>query len=147
MVETDIKKIMIATDGSENVKHAVDWGINLAKALQANVIAINIVPRVGFMLSMRGDKWIQEYREYLKEVGDEAIKYVVDVGQSKGIEVDTIIIEDRNPIDAIIEYANANDIDLIVMGTCGMTGLTRIILGSVAENVVRHAKKPVVVIP
>jgi len=50
------------------------------------------------------------------------------------------------PAEEIIDYAEKNDIDLIVMGTLGLTGVKRFLIGSVAENVVRHSKVPVLVV-
>jgi nucleotide-binding universal stress UspA family protein len=125
----------------------VDWGIGLGKANGANVSALYVVPPTGFLHSMRGDMWVKEYIRYLSEEGKKAIEYVVDVGQNAGVEVDTLIIKDKNPVDAIIDFATENDIDLIVMGTQGKTGVEHVLLGSVAENVVRSAKRPVLVIP
>jgi len=142
-----IKKILIATDGSDNVKSAVDWGIALAKVNCAQITALYVLTPTGFLHSMRGDKWVKEYFDYLREQGKKAIEYVVDIGQYAGVEVDTLIIKDKNPVDAIIDFATENDMDLIVMGTQGRTGVERALLGSVAENVVRYAKKPVLVIP
>ena len=142
-----IRKILIATDGSDNVKNAVDWGIGLAKENCAEIIALYVLTPTGFLHSMRGDMWVKEYIRYLSEEGKKAIEYVVDVGQTAGVEVDTLIIKDKNPVDAIIDFATENDIDLIVMGTLGKTGVEHVLLGSVAENVVRSAKRPVLVIP
>jgi nucleotide-binding universal stress UspA family protein len=142
-----IKKILITTDGSDNVKNAVDWGIGLGKANGATVSALYVVPPTGFLHSMRGDMWVKEYISYLKKEGKKATEYVVDIGHNEGLKVETIIVEDKNPGDAIIDFATENDIDLIVMGTQGKTGLDHILLGSVAENVVRYAKRPVLVIP
>ncbi|HML26334.1 MAG TPA: universal stress protein, partial [Methanomethylovorans sp.] len=69
------------------------------------------------------------------------------IGNKEGVEVECVIIDGKTPADGIVDYATENNIDLIVMGTLGLTGLTHILLGSVAENVVRHAKRPVLVIP
>ncbi|AFV22237.1 protein of unknown function DUF1538 [Methanolobus psychrophilus R15] len=87
------------------------------------------------------------YYNYLREEGKKAIDYVVDIGLHEEVKVDAIIIKDKKPVDAIIDFAAENDIDLIIMGTQGKTGVERALLGSVAENVVRYAKKPVLVIP
>jgi len=142
-----IKKILIATDGSENVKNAVYWGIRLAKENGADVTALYVLTPTGFHHSMRGDMWVKEYYNYLREEGKKAIDYVVDIGLHEEVKVDAIIIKDKKPVDSIIDFATENDIDLIVMGTQGKTGVERVLLGSVAENVVRYAKKPVLVIP
>ena len=56
-----------------------------------------------------------------------------------------MILEGR-PVDEIIDFAENNDIDLIVMGTHEKTELQRILVGSVAENVIRHSRKPVLIV-
>ncbi|MDG6244150.1 MAG: universal stress protein [Methanolobus sp.] len=142
-----IKNIAIATDGSENVMNAVEWGIEFAKTNGARVAALYVVPPSGVTLAMRGEMWSRSLEEHLKDKGKKATEYVIDVGKQTGVEVEPVIIEDKTPSDGIVEYAAENDVDLIVMGTLGMTGLSHILLGSVAENVVRHAKRPVLVIP
>ena len=63
----------------------------------------------------------------------------------KTLTVESVILE-GNPADEIVKFAEENDIDLIVMGTLGKTGIQRFLLGSVTENVIRHSKKPVLVI-
>lgn len=146
-MDPKIKKILIATDGSENAKNAVHWGIRMASESGAKVTALYVLTPTGFLHSMRGDIWVEQYFNYLREEGKKAVEYVVSIGLHEEVKVDAIIIKDKKPVDAIIDFATENDIDLIVMGTQGKTGVERALLGSVAENVVRYAKKPVLVIP
>jgi nucleotide-binding universal stress UspA family protein len=85
-------------------------------------------------------------RNHLKDEGKSATEYVVDTGKKADVEVEPIIIE-GNPADGIVRFATENGIDLIVMGTLGRTGISHLLLGSVAENVVRHSKTQVLVVP
>ena len=142
-----IKKILIATDGSEKVKSALDRGIELAKANSAKVYALYVVPPSGVALAMRGEMWSKALNTHLKEEGMKATQYVVDAGEKQGVKVEPVIIEDKTPADGIVDFATENDVDLIGMGTLGRTGLDHILLGSVAENVIRHARKEVLVVP
>ncbi len=146
-MSVNIRSILIATDGSENVKNAVNWGIGLAKANNSKVKALYVVPPAGVAVAMRGEMWAKALEDHLMEQGKRATGYVVDIGNKEGVEVEPVIIGEKTPADGIVDFAAENNIDLIVMGTLGLTGLTHILLGSVAENVVRHAKKPVLVIP
>ncbi len=146
-MSVNIRSILIATDGSDNVKNAVNWGVGLAKANGAKVKALYVVPPAGVAVAMRGEMWAKALEGHLKEEGGKATAYVVDIGNKEGVEVECVIIDGKPPADGIVDYATENDIDLIVMGTLGLTGLTHILLGSVAENVVRHSKRPVLVIP
>jgi nucleotide-binding universal stress UspA family protein len=145
-MSTKIEKIMIATDGSENVKNAVNWGIELAKATGAKVKAVYVLPPVSVSITTRGERWADSLRNHLKDEGKSATEYVVDTGKKADVEVEPIIIE-GNPADGIVRFATENGIDLIVMGTLGRTGISHLLLGSVAENVVRHSKTQVLVVP
>ena len=146
-MSVNIRSILIATDGSENVKNAVNWGVGLAKANNAKVKALYVMPPAGVAVAMRGEMWAKALEDHLMEQGKRATGYVFDMGNKDGVEVEPVIIGEKTPADGIVDFAAENNIDLIVMGTLGLTGLTHILLGSVAENVVRHAKRPVLVIP
>lgn len=145
-MSTKIEKIMIATDGSENVKNAVSWGIELAKATGAKIKAVYVLPPVSVSIATRGERWADSLRNHLKDEGKSATEYVVEAGKKADVEVEPIIIE-GNPADDIVRFATENGIDLIVMGTLGRTGISHLLLGSVAENVVRHSKTQVLVVP
>ncbi len=66
-------------------------------------------------------------------------------GKAENVEVESVILE-GSPAHEIVNFAEENDIDLIVMGTHGKNAIERFLLGSVAENVVRHSKKAVLVV-
>ena len=83
--------------------------------------------------------------EHLRIQGKEATDYVENAGRAANVEVEPVILE-GNPANEIVDFAEKNDIDLIVMGTQGKTGIQRFLIGSVAENVVRHSKKTVLVV-
>ncbi|MCC7576220.1 MAG: universal stress protein [Methanomethylovorans sp.] len=146
-MSVNIRSILIATDGSDNVKNAVNWGIGLAKTNDAKVTALYVVPPAGVGVAMRGEMWAKALENHLKDEGEKATAYVLDAGKKEGVEVECVITDGKVPANGIVDFATENNVDLIVMGTLGLTGLTHILLGSVAENVVRHAKKPVLVIP
>ncbi|KKH94658.1 hypothetical protein EO95_18400 [Methanosarcina sp. 1.H.T.1A.1] len=144
------KKIVVATDGSENANRAAEWAIGLAKDRGAKVFAVHVVQYTGAVGAIA-----------LKADGERATAYVAEMGKEAGVEVESVIVEDRipaegkstkmsavgkNPAESIIDIAEEKDADLIVVGTKGMTGLSHILLGSVAETVVRHSKRPVLVV-
>ena len=77
--------------------------------------------------------------------GEKATADVENVGKAANIDVESVILE-GNPAKSIISFAENNDIDLIVMGTHEKTELQRFLVGSVAENVIRHSRKIVLII-
>ena len=135
------KKIMIATDGSEYVKRAVSSGIEIAKLSDAKLYAVHIVPTLpssSMPIGSRMFRWDEAY-EVLKDEGNKALEDVKEAAKGEDVEVEGVLLE-GHPGDKLIEFAENNDIDMIVMGTLGKTGLERFLLGSVADNVVRHSK-------
>jgi nucleotide-binding universal stress UspA family protein len=137
------KKIMVATDGSGQARKAIEAGIELAKLSGAMLYAVYVIVPAGF--SPRDFGWEKALRDFLKEEGEKAIAFVEDAGKTAAVEVKPVILE-GDAADRILEFAERENIDLIVMGTLGKTGLERFLLGSVAEKVVRHSKIPVMVV-
>ena len=138
------KKILIATDGSEYTKNAIDYGIDLAKNTGAKLLTIYVVDTAAFASIPMDAAWESMY-ELLRQEGDVAMKFVAEKAQEEGVEVEANIIE-GHPADEIIKYSEKNSISLIVLGTLGKSGLDRFLLGSVAEKVVRNSKIPVLVV-
>ncbi len=138
------KKILIATDGSEYTKNAVDHGIDLAKNTGAKLHAVYVVDTAAFASIPMDAAWESMY-ELLRQEGDEATKIVADKASAEGLDVEKNTIE-GHPAEEIIKYAEKNSISLIVMGTLGKSGLDRFLLGSVAEKVVRNSKIPVLIV-
>ncbi len=138
------KKILIATDGSEYTKRAVEYGIDLAKSAEAKLYAIYVIDTAAFASIPMDAAWESMY-ELLKQEGDEATKYVADKAAAEGLDIERLTIE-GHPAEEISKYAEKNSVDLIVMGTLGKSGLDRFLLGSVAEKVVRTSKIAVLVV-
>ena len=140
------RKIMVATDGSEYVKKAVNTAVEIAKLSGAKIYAVYVVTSGGYTIGHPRDiGWEESMKKELSIEGKEATAYVETVGKAANIEVESVILE-GSPADQIVDFAEQKDIDLIVMGTLGKTGIRRFLLGSVTQNVVRHSKKAVLVV-
>ena len=137
---------MVATDGSEQVRKAVDSAIEIAKLSDAKLYAVHVIALGGYSITPSKDaEWEKAMKEQLTTEGKEATTYVENAGRAANIEVESVILE-GSPADEIVDFAEKNDIDLIVMGTQGKSAIQRFLIGSVAENVVRHSKKTVLVV-
>ncbi|WP_292389454.1 universal stress protein [Methanosarcina sp. UBA5] len=147
MINSFFIKIMVATDGSEPARRAVETAVEIAKISGAKLYAVYVIASGGFSIpSYPMDVgWERAALEYFRTEGKEATAYVENSGEAAHVEVESVILE-GSPANEIVDFAEKNDIDLIVMGTLGRTGIERFLLGSVAENVVRHSKKPVLVV-
>lgn len=144
MTDEFYRNIVIATDGSENTQRAISYGIEIAKLSGAIVHALYVVDTSSFSVIPMDAGWEEMY-EILRKEGEKAVYEVKERGEAAGVEVREVLWE-GHPSTEIINFAENNDIDLIVMGTLGKTGLDRFLLGSVAEKVVRNSKVPVLVV-
>jgi nucleotide-binding universal stress UspA family protein len=146
MKSTVFRKIMVATDGSELVKRAVDSAIEIAKLSEAKLYAVHVIELGGdLLIPSREEEWKRTIEEQLSIEGKKATDYVENIARAANVEVESIILEGK-PVNEILDFAEKNDVDLIVMGTHGKTGIQIFFVGSVSENVVRHSKIPVIVV-
>lgn len=140
------RNIVIATDGSENTQKAISYGIEIAKLSGATVHALYVVDISSFSsIPMSSEGGWEAMYEILKTEGEKAVYVVKNQGEAAGVDVREVVLE-GHPTNEIIGFAENNNIDLIVLGTLGKTGLDRFLLGSVAEKVVRSSKVPVMVV-
>ncbi|MCX9084839.1 MAG: universal stress protein [Candidatus Methanoperedens sp.] len=139
-------KILIATDGSENTKKALDYGIDLAINTGAKLQAIYVVD-TGKYSSIPMSAPMEYAFSILRQEGDIALKFVAEMAEAAGLEKEEGVIVEGNPADEIIKYAENNSIDLIVMGTMGKSGIDRFLMGSVADKVIRNSRIPVIAVP
>ena len=113
---------------------------------ETKLYAVHVIS-LGFLYeSLPTDEELEEaYQQRIMTEGKEATAYVENAGRAANVEVEPVILRGI-PAEEIIGFAEKNDIDLIVMGTHGRTGIKKFLLGSVAEKVVRHATKSVLVV-
>ncbi len=138
----EIKKILIATDGSEYTREAVSTGLQLAKILGAEVTALYVIDQTSFV-SFPIDSSIVSLYSLLENEGKRAVEDVKKEGEQLGLKVNTVVAE-GSPTRKIVEMAA--DMDLVVMGTLGRSAISKLFMGSVAERVTRYAPCPVLVV-
>jgi nucleotide-binding universal stress UspA family protein len=140
------KHILVALDGSEGSRKALDIAVQLAKDQGARCTVCTVVDIVSAASSMTfatGDivnEWIATLNQDARQIESEAIAKYAD----SGVTIDTHVLEGY-PSSALLDVAKKTSADLIVMGSHGRTGLKRMWLGSVAESVVREATIPVLI--
>ncbi|RXA21302.1 universal stress protein [Methanosarcina sp. MSH10X1] len=138
------RNIVIATDGSRNTRKAISYGIELAKLSGATVYALYVVNTP----STISESWTigkETIYNIMRDDGEKAVSEVKKIGETSGVKVKEVVL-DGCPGSEIINFAENNNADLIVMGTLGETGLEKFLIGSVAEKVVRGSKVPVLVV-
>lgn len=132
--------VVIATDGSESVERAVEVGLDLAERFDATVHALYVVD--SGEVSASPDALRAELQDALEEEGERAL---TTVEYRTDREVRTAVRKGR-PITEICAYAREHDVDLVATGTRGRHGENRLLLGSVAEGVVRTCPVPVLTV-
>ncbi|MFC7026533.1 universal stress protein [Halomicroarcula sp. GCM10025324] len=143
--------ILIPTDGSNVAEVAVDHAIDLARKYDATLHALYVVDIDAVNLGL-GTEQVDRIRqghfgdmEELEEKANAATGAVADAAAEHGLDV----VEDvrvGRPHSVIADYAEANDIDIVVMGSHGRSGVKRALLGSVTERVLRSTHRPVLVV-
>jgi len=143
------KRILVAADGSNTSNVALEEAVRLTKELKAQLRIITVVEE----LILDGSAEyvdINEVRKAVVHYGEEALKKAKAAAQASGVEAETKLVQIKRfgdrVTDAIAREADAWPADLIVIGTHGRRGFNHLLMGSVAEGVVRVATKPVLLI-
>lgn len=139
--------ILVPVDGSDTSLTAIDKAAGLAKAFGSRVTAIYVIDPYPFTGVGADFAYGQDqYLSAAKNEADTAIRVVTDRMQAAGVAVDARVVESHSAWRGILEAADAQGADLIVMGSHGRRGLEKLVLGSVAQRVLSHANLPVLVV-
>ena len=138
------ERILVPTDGSDATARAVEEAVDLAAAHGATIHALYVVNTASFA-SIPTESSVEGVSDMLEREGNAALDAVETVATEGGVPVERVQL-DGSPAREIIRYAEKADCDLIVMGTHGRGGIDRLLLGSVAERVVRSSTVPVLTV-
>jgi nucleotide-binding universal stress UspA family protein len=138
------ERILVPTDGSEATQRAVEHGVELAAEHGAAVHALYVVNSANFAGLPMDSSW-ESVAAMMNEEGASALDDVEAIADRHGVTVERALV-DGNPSREIVRYAENEDCDLVVMGTHGRGGIDRLLLGSVAEKVVRSSSVPVLTV-
>lgn len=141
-----IRRILLPTDFSEFARCAARYACAFAEGFQSelhllHVLETHVIATPDLAMGMAFPSYVEETRVAASKKLDD----VLDPAWRSRHTVHNAIAE-GNPLVTIIRYAREHQIDLIVLGTHGRTGLSHVLLGSVAENVVRKAPCPVLTV-
>ena len=138
------KNILIPTDGSDYSLRAAEYGISVAEMLSAQIMVVYVIDEVVLdQISKVSER--ENIELELKKDGQRYINYVLGLAEKKGVKSAFTLAKGR-PFEQIVNMAKELRIDLIVMGTYGLRGADRILMGSVAERVIEYSPCPVLVV-
>ncbi len=135
--QVEFKNILVATDGSRYAAAAASEAIGIAKKIKSKLIVLAVVPSE----SMQPMDIVhsQMPRDVIAEkelsVAENSAKAVKEVAQKEGVAVEAFIMGGK-PADAIVQTAKEKNVDVIMLGSHGKTGIDKLLMGSVAERVI-----------
>jgi len=140
-----IRRILVPVDFSEHAKPVVEWACHLARVHESSLLLLHAYHLPVEFQQLEGaylppDFWADVKKEATKSLADTA-KGIRD----QGLEVEEIVREGY-PATVIVDEAERREVDLVVLGTHGLSGLKHLLLGSVAERVVQKAPCPVLTV-
>ena len=138
----EFKNILVPTDGSEYTKSAVRAAVDFAKQIGGRITALYVLDQT-MISNMPMDAAVRNVYDALAAEGKEAVDVVRNLAEAAGIPVD-ISVKEGSPVKVILDESSKYDI--IIMGTLGRTGMSKLLMGSVAERVVRASSCPVLVV-
>ena len=141
------KRILVPTDGSDITAKAVDTSIALAKSVGAKLYTISVKEPFPYSaISEMQPTPPQEFYDAQERIAQQRIQEVLEACRNAGIDCDAHTLEALHPWEAIIEHAQRNDCDLVVMASHGRRGVTALLLGSETQKVLTHCKVPILIV-
>ncbi len=143
------KHILVSTDGSDLARKGVDHALALAGSLGARLTIVTVTERLPVYAGFDGGLTALAYSDYTasqKAGAEQVLAAAKEAAAGGGVTVETALIENSSPAEAIIETARARGCDLIAMASHGRRGLGRLVLGSVTAEVLAHSETPVLVV-
>lgn len=140
------KKILLATDGSKCSNIAAEHAIRIAEQNNAKLIVLTVTETYP-LEKLPVEDLTRKVIQFFKEESEKALQDVKDMIEEKGSPINfTLKNVEGKAADSILQVAEDEDVDLIVVGFSGKHALERFVLGSVSEKVVRNARVPVLVV-
>ncbi len=142
-----IKHLLIATDGSELADKALVYGLELARALQAQATVVTVTePWVDLAPAEVSIAFpVEEYEKGAEQRAENILSKASARASAARVSCDVIHVKDQHPAEGIIETARKRGCDLIVMASHGRRGISRMVLGSQANKVVAQSSVPVLI--
>lgn len=148
IMQRDLKRILVPTDGSEHAKRALDYALEIAEKFKGEVFLLNVIPEpvVKTYSPHLEDKEYHDSNELVEE-RKKILKDESDRGKQNKPEINISTKLNQGPVaDKIIEYVSEEDINLIVMGHKGLHLHQEIIMGSKTRKVAQKTELPLLIV-
>src|SRR5918998_1419635 len=149
-----IRKILVPVDGSNASLKGLKYAAHLAEleASDTDLIVVHILEDVkqggaiGLQAKYGNVRLVEGFKRARREAASEWLKQIEEAARKKGIRIKSEVLDGDSKAGVIIDYAGENHVDLIVVGSRGLTGFKRLLLGSVSNAIVGNAPCPVMVV-
>src|ERR671914_506184 len=151
---TSIRKILVPVDGSKASVKALQYATHLAEleASNSELIVVHVLEDVkqggaiGLQAKYGNVRLVEGFKRARKEAALEWLKQIEEAAKKKGIRIKSEVLDGDSKAGVITDYAGENRVDLIVVGSRGLTGFKRLLLGSVSNAIIGNAPCPVMVV-
>jgi nucleotide-binding universal stress UspA family protein len=146
------EKILVAVDGSKKANRAAKIAIKLAERNAAELIVISVIPRPSYLFAPVSGAGIPpmglgDYYTYARKDAEKWVNEVISLAKARRVVARGRVLKaSPSVVQSITDYVHDQEVDLIVLGTRGLGGFNRLLLGSVSSGVVTHANCSVLVV-
>ena len=141
------KRILVPTDGSDITQKAVSTAIGLTQAVGATLYTLSVKEPFPYSaISEMQPTPPQEFFDAQERIAAKRVQLVADACKAAGVPCQAHTVEALHPWEAIIDHAQRNECDLLVMASHGRRGVSALLLGSETQKVLTHTKVPVLVV-
>jgi nucleotide-binding universal stress UspA family protein len=139
-----VKSILVAVDGSEHSLKAVQYACAIGTPLGAEVVLLHVVPMLVSATPYHDTVSDQPFMS-LQKVGEDILARAKTITRDLNCEVIDLITQ-GDPAAKIIDIAKERNIDIIILGSRGLSGIKRLFVGSISDKVASHAHCPVMIV-
>ena len=139
------EKILVCLDGSDLAEEILPYAAEIARRFQSKLVLLEVTMAPSALVEPMTGFYTQTSSSKVLRSEDEASTYLEGIAgqlQERGLDVDFLTLP-GSPGPVIVDYADGNEFDLIALGTHGRSGLRRLVLGSVADHVLKESGLPV----
>jgi len=144
-----LTRVLVAVDGSEYSKRATEVAVVLCKAVNAQLVAFHAIPVPRYSFTEAGGKYfpLDQYFASARKEAQGLVEDAVTLAKDSGVQATGLVADPTYSIvEAIVQASVSHDIDLIVLGSRGLSGFKKLLIGSVSSAVVNHAHCSVLVV-
>ena len=140
-----LEKILVPFDGSGYSEKAFEKALEIATKFESCLIVMTVIQsKVSDSMGISRER-LEEIHDEEEDIATTMLKKLEEHAKAKNVSFSIKIVHNPSSSDGIVSFADSNNVDLIVMGSHGRTGFRKIVLGSVANGVLGHAKCPVLI--